>query len=101
MKCPSCGVRRSLVLRTTAFADNVAICRRRECQQCGARFTSYEFVVADKATAADIAQHGVKAMRTKKERNAAATVKKQENKPAPAAGPEALLAFFARRRDDS
>ncbi len=42
MRCPKCGNERSAVLDSRADAD--AIRRRRECQSCQARFTTFERV---------------------------------------------------------
>lgn len=39
--CPYCGYNKSMVVDTRAHYDG--ICRRRECDQCMKRFTTYEF----------------------------------------------------------
>jgi len=44
MKCPYCGFLEDKVLASRAMRDNEAIRRRRECLQCGRRFTTYEVV---------------------------------------------------------
>lgn len=47
MKCPKCGVDNDKVLESRAVRDGLATRRRRECQACGLRFTTYEEVVKD------------------------------------------------------
>ena len=47
MKCPKCGVDDDLVLDSRAARDGAAIRRRRECAQCGYRFTTYEEIDRD------------------------------------------------------
>ncbi|ABV33087.1 MULTISPECIES: transcriptional regulator NrdR [Pseudothermotoga] len=42
MKCPFCGHPDSRVLDSRPTLDGTAIRRRRECIECGARFTTYE-----------------------------------------------------------
>ena len=42
MRCPSCGFSESKVVDSRSSEDNHAIRRRRECLQCGSRFTTYE-----------------------------------------------------------
>ncbi len=42
MKCQHCGSTDSKVVESRDVADNEAIRRRRECLQCGHRFTTYE-----------------------------------------------------------
>ena len=42
MKCPSCGCTESKVLDSRPAEDAQAIRRRRECEHCGTRFTTYE-----------------------------------------------------------
>ena len=44
MKCPYCGFLEDKVLASRGMRDNEAIRRRRECLQCGRRFTTYEVV---------------------------------------------------------
>lgn len=44
MKCPHCGEDRSRVIDTRATGDGIR--RRRECEACGKRFTTYEHVAA-------------------------------------------------------
>ena len=39
--CPYCGYNKSMVVDSRPVADGVR--RRRECDQCGKRFTTYEF----------------------------------------------------------
>ena len=47
MKCPKCGVDDDRVLDSRAARDGAAIRRRRECAQCGYRFTTYEGIDRD------------------------------------------------------
>ena len=42
MKCPYCGCMDSKVLDSRHNEDNTAIRRRRECEECHRRFTTYE-----------------------------------------------------------
>ena len=44
MKCPHCGSRSSRVMETRSVDEGAAIRRRRECPDCGFRFTTYERV---------------------------------------------------------
>ncbi len=44
MKCPACGARNSHVLDSRPQEDHSSIKRRRECEACGKRFTTYEMV---------------------------------------------------------
>ena len=42
MKCPFCSYRDSRVIDSRAVEDGTSIRRRRECPDCGRRFTTYE-----------------------------------------------------------
>ena len=42
MKCPFCSYRDSRVIDSRAVEDGTSIHRRRECPDCGRRFTTYE-----------------------------------------------------------
>jgi len=42
MKCPYCEHEEDRVLESRSVRDGAAIKRRRECQSCGRRFTTYE-----------------------------------------------------------
>ncbi len=44
MKCMFCGHTESKVLDSRPADDGTAIRRRRECLQCGRRFTTYEMI---------------------------------------------------------
>ncbi len=44
MKCPSCGNEEDKVVDSRAVRDARAVRRRRECLECGERFTTYEAV---------------------------------------------------------
>ena len=44
MRCPSCGYQESKVVDSRSADDGASIRRRRECLQCGKRFTTYERV---------------------------------------------------------
>ena len=44
MKCPFCGCEDTQVKDSRNADDNTAIRRRRECPECGSRFTTYERV---------------------------------------------------------
>lgn len=41
MNCPDCGNERTRVIDTGTSADGTAVRRRRECQRCSFRFTTY------------------------------------------------------------
>ncbi len=47
MKCPKCHIDEDKVLDSRAARDGAAIRRRRECQRCGYRFTTYEEIDRD------------------------------------------------------
>mgnify|MGYP000610366434 FL=1 len=42
MNCPDCGNERTRVIDTGASTDGTSVRRRRECQRCSFRFTTYE-----------------------------------------------------------
>lgn len=42
MRCPYCGTRDARVVDSREIRDGAVIRRRRECVQCGRRFTTYE-----------------------------------------------------------
>ena len=42
MRCPHCGNSDDKVIESRSLANGEAIRRRRECERCGYRFTSYE-----------------------------------------------------------
>ncbi len=42
MRCPGCGHQESKVIDSRTVRDGDAIRRRRECDECGDRFTTYE-----------------------------------------------------------
>lgn len=42
MKCPFCGHQEDKVIDSRASSDGMSIRRRRECLNCGRRFTTYE-----------------------------------------------------------
>ncbi len=44
MKCPFCGVENTKVIDSRPAEDNSSIRRRRQCDKCGKRFTTYEKV---------------------------------------------------------
>lgn len=44
MKCPFCGYGESKVIDSRPTDENERIRRRRECLQCGKRFTTYEII---------------------------------------------------------
>ena len=44
MKCPFCGYAESKVIASRPTDENERIRRRRECMQCGKRFTTYEII---------------------------------------------------------
>src|SRR3990167_6719194 len=44
MKCPYCGTTESSVLESRISEDEQSIRRRRECERCAKRFTTYERV---------------------------------------------------------
>ena len=44
MNCPACAYTDSKVIDSRPSADGSTIRRRRECQECGKRFTTYEII---------------------------------------------------------
>ena len=44
MKCPFCSHRQDKVVDSRSTSEDNAVRRRRECLQCGRRFTTYEYV---------------------------------------------------------
>jgi transcriptional repressor NrdR len=44
MNCPYCGYKEDRVVDSRATKDASAIRRRRECLECGRRFTTYEYI---------------------------------------------------------
>lgn len=42
MKCPFCGMEDTKVIDSRPADDNASIRRRRQCEKCGKRFTTYE-----------------------------------------------------------
>ncbi|MBQ8640683.1 MAG: transcriptional repressor NrdR [Clostridia bacterium] len=44
MKCPSCGYHKSKVIDSRPVEENNSIRRRRECEKCYVRFTTYEII---------------------------------------------------------
>jgi len=44
MKCPFCGLDNTRVIDSRPADDNTSIRRRRQCDECGKRFTTYEKV---------------------------------------------------------
>ena len=47
MKCPKCGIDDDKVLDSREVREGAAIRRRRECNKCGYRFTTFEEVYRD------------------------------------------------------
>ena len=50
MKCPFCGCIESQVKDSRLSEDNTSIRRRRECPECGSRFTTFERVMLRELT---------------------------------------------------
>ena len=46
MRCPACGQRDSRVVDSRDLDESATIRRRRECNACGTRFTTYERIEA-------------------------------------------------------
>ena len=46
MKCPYCGYQEDRVLESRTVKDGEVIKRRRECESCTRRFTTYEHIEA-------------------------------------------------------
>jgi transcriptional repressor NrdR len=44
MRCPFCGHQEDKVVDSRTAQDGIAVRRRRECLDCGRRFTTYEYV---------------------------------------------------------
>ena len=51
MKCPTCGHEDSQVKDSRPTEDGAAIRRRRQCEDCGARFTTFERIQLREVTA--------------------------------------------------
>ncbi|WP_232219501.1 hypothetical protein [Hydrogenivirga sp. 128-5-R1-1] len=49
MKCPKCGSLHDKVVDTRQSKDATVIRRRRECVECGTRFTTYERLEEEKS----------------------------------------------------
>lgn len=47
MDCPKCGYHKMLVIDYRNLKLDETIRRRRECQKCGYRFTTYEYIAND------------------------------------------------------
>ena len=48
MKCPQCGSDNNYVIDSRPSTE-YGVRRRRECNECGKRFTTYEITLAEKA----------------------------------------------------
>lgn len=57
MKCPSCGHDESQVKDSRPTEDGAAIRRRRQCESCGARFTTFERIQLREVTVAKAGGH--------------------------------------------
>jgi transcriptional repressor NrdR len=44
MKCPFCGLEKDRVVDSRPSQDGRSVRRRRECESCGKRFTTYEYI---------------------------------------------------------
>lgn len=44
MRCPHCGGRENHVVDTRSTGQGQAVRRRRQCKECGGRFTTYEYI---------------------------------------------------------
>ncbi|MFQ6032940.1 MAG: transcriptional regulator NrdR, partial [Candidatus Zixiibacteriota bacterium] len=44
MKCPFCGKEKDKVVDSRPSQDGRSVRRRRECESCGKRFTTYEYI---------------------------------------------------------
>lgn len=44
MKCPACGNKEDKVIDSRSTAEESAVRRRRQCLECGRRFTTYEYI---------------------------------------------------------
>lgn len=51
MRCPYCGSENSRVVDSRPAEDNNAIRRRRQCDECGKRFTTYEKIETEPLSA--------------------------------------------------
>ena len=50
MRCPRCGADNDKVVDSRGSKEEPVVRRRRECQDCGARFTTIESIVPDELT---------------------------------------------------
>lgn len=47
MKCPNCNKVDSIVVDSRPIHNGISIRRRRECNDCGYRYTTYEYILAN------------------------------------------------------
>ena len=59
MRCPFCAHDDSQVKDSRPTEDNTAIRRRRQCESCGARFTTFERAKLDKSVALACRKRGI------------------------------------------
>ena len=50
MRCPRCGADNDKVVDSRGSKEEPVVRRRRECQECGGRFTTIESIVPDELT---------------------------------------------------
>ena len=47
MKCPNCNTEDSKVVDSRSIHSGISIRRRRECNDCSYRYTTYEYILAN------------------------------------------------------
>lgn len=81
MKCPFCGFLDSQVKDSRLTEDNACIRRRRECPECGSRFTTFERVQLRELTVVKKNGDRVRFDRDKLERSIQLAVRKRQVAP--------------------
>jgi transcriptional repressor NrdR len=87
VKCPYCGHLRDKVVDSRESKEGTAIRRRRECQDCGRRFTSYERI--DEIPYMVVKKDGSRE-RFERQKVTAGMLKACEKRPVPVAAVEAV-----------
>jgi len=98
MRCPFCSHEASQVKDSRPTEDGTAIRRRRQCEDCGARFTTFERVQLRDLTIAKSGDRREPFDRTKLERSVAIATRKR---PVEAARIERMLSGIQRQLETS
>ena len=98
MRCPFCGHEDSQVKDSRPTEDGSAIRRRRQCEDCGARFTTFERAQLRELTIVKSGDRREPFDRTKLERSLAIALRKR---PVPAERVDKLLSSIQRQLETS